>query len=139
MEYRCVLCSDQSGELKFDTSDSFTWTDTDACFTMKLADKTIHTSQDKFTATHYFFVEQGGETYRFSCRDSSYQKKLNADDGPFYEVKTAHLLKGEEMTSGVKTEGTISLIDDEEKKCITRRIEMDGIETKMLTISNGQK
>ena len=41
------------------------------------------------------------------------------------------------MTFGVKTEGTISLIDDEEKKCITRRIEMDGIETKMLTISNG--
>ena len=44
MEYRCVLYSDQSGELKFDTSDSFTWTDTDAGFTMKLADKTIHTS-----------------------------------------------------------------------------------------------
>ena len=43
-EYRSVLYSDQSGELKFDTSDSFTWTDTNACFTMKLADKTIHTS-----------------------------------------------------------------------------------------------
>ena len=44
MEYRCVLYSNQNGELKFDTSDSFTWTDTDACFTMKLADKTIYTS-----------------------------------------------------------------------------------------------
>ena len=44
MEYRCVLYSDQSGELKFDNSDSFTWTDTDAGFTMKLDDKTIHTS-----------------------------------------------------------------------------------------------
>ena len=43
------------------------------------------------------------------------------------------------MTSDVKTEGTIFLIDDEEKKCITRRIEMDGIEAKMLTISNGCK
>ena len=44
MEYRCVLYSDQSVELKFDTSDSFTWTDTDAGSTMKLADKTSHTS-----------------------------------------------------------------------------------------------
>ena len=44
MEYRCVLYTDQSGELKFNTSYSFTWTDTDAGFTMKLADKTIHTS-----------------------------------------------------------------------------------------------
>ena len=44
MEYRCVLYSDQSGELKFDTSYLFTWTDTDACSTMKLADKTIHIS-----------------------------------------------------------------------------------------------
>ena len=44
IQYRCVLHSDQSGELKFDTSDSFTWTDTDAGFTMKLADKTIYTS-----------------------------------------------------------------------------------------------
>ena len=43
------------------------------------------------------------------------------------------------MTSGVKTEGMISLLDVEEKKCITRRIEMDGIETKMLTFSDGQK
>ena len=44
MEYCCVLYSDQSGELKFDISYSFTWTDTDAVFTMKLADKTIYTS-----------------------------------------------------------------------------------------------
>ena len=44
MEYRCVLYSDQSGELKFETSDSFTLTDTDVGFTMKLADKTIYTS-----------------------------------------------------------------------------------------------
>ncbi|MDD7328255.1 MAG: hypothetical protein PUG97_00605 [bacterium] len=44
MEYRCVLYSDKSGELKFDTSYSFTWIDTDAGFTMKLADKTIYTS-----------------------------------------------------------------------------------------------
>ena len=44
MENRCVLYSEQSGELKFDTSDSFTWTDTDAGFTMKLADKTVHIS-----------------------------------------------------------------------------------------------
>ena len=94
MEYRCVLYTDQSGELKFNTSYSFTWTDTDAGFTMKLDDKTIYTSQGKFTATHYFFVEQGGETYRFSCRDSSYQKKRKADQAPFYEVKTVHLLNG---------------------------------------------
>ena len=59
---------------------------------------------------HYFFVEQGGETYRFSCRDSSYQKKLKADYAPFYKVKTAHLFKGEEMTSGVKIEGTIPFL-----------------------------
>ncbi|MCI7065805.1 MAG: hypothetical protein MR977_04920 [Bacilli bacterium] len=44
MEYRCVLYSDQSGELKFDSYYSFNWTDTDAGFTMKLADKTIYTS-----------------------------------------------------------------------------------------------
>ncbi|MDD6846693.1 MAG: hypothetical protein PUE07_04145 [bacterium] len=44
MEYRCVLYSNQSGELKFDTSYSFTWTDTDAGSTMKLAEKTIYTS-----------------------------------------------------------------------------------------------
>ena len=68
---------------------------------------------------HYFFVVQGGENYRFSCRDSSYQKKLKAKCAPFYEVKSAHLFKGEEMTSDVKTEGTISLLYDEEKKCIT--------------------
>ena len=86
---------------------------------------------------HYFFVKQGGETYRFSCRKCSYQKRLKADHAPFYEVKSAHLFKGEEMTSCVKTEGTISFLDDEEKKCITRRLGMDGIETKMLTISNG--
>ena len=55
---------------------------------------------------HYFFVEQGGETYHFSCRDSSYQKKLKADYAPFYEVKTAYIFKEEEMTSGVKIEGT---------------------------------
>ena len=44
MENRCVLYSDQSGKLKFETSDSFTLTDTDVGFTMKLADKRIHTS-----------------------------------------------------------------------------------------------
>ena len=136
MEYRCVLYSDQSGELKFDTSYSFTWTDTDVCFTMKLDDNTIHTSQDKFTATHYFFFEQGGETYRFSCRDSSYQKKLKADYALFYEVITAHLFKGEEMTSGVKTEGMISLLYDEETVVYYALFGMDGIETKMLTFSN---
>ena len=43
---------------------------------------------------HYFFVEQGGETYRFSCIDSFYQKKLNADYVPFYEVKTLIFSKG---------------------------------------------
>ena len=139
MEYRCVICSDQSGELKFNTSYSFTWTDTDAGFTMKLADKTIHTSQDKFTAMHYFFVVQGGETYRFSCRDSSYQKKLKADYALFYEVITAHLFKGEEMTSSVKKEGTISLLDDEDKTVYYAALGLDEIKTKMLTISNSQK
>ena len=93
-EYRCVLYSNQSGELKFETSYSFTWTDTDTGFTMKLADKTIYTSKDKFTAMQYFFVEQGAETYRFSCRKCSYQKRLKADYALFYEVKTAHLFKG---------------------------------------------
>ena len=68
---------------------------------------------------HYFFVEQGGETYHFSCRDSSYQKRLKAKCAPFYEVKTAHLFKGGKMTFGVKTEGIISLLYDEEKTCIT--------------------
>ena len=87
MENRCVLYSDQSGKLKFETSDSFTLTDTDVGFTMKLADKRIHTSQDKFTAMHYFFGEQGGKTYRFSCRDISYQKKMKADHALFNDVK----------------------------------------------------
>ena len=86
---------------------------------------------------HYFFGEQGGETYRFSCRDSSYQKRLKADYALFYEVKTAHLFKGEEMTSGVKTEGTISFLDDEDKAVYYAPLGLDGIETKMLTISNG--
>lgn len=85
----------------------------------------------------YFFVEQGAETYRFSCRDSSYQKKLKADYAPFYKVKTAHLFKGEEMTSGVKTEGTIFFLADEDKTGYYAPLGMDGIETKMLTISNG--
>ena len=44
MEYCGVLYSDQSGELKFGTYYSFTWTDRDAGFTMKFADKTIYTS-----------------------------------------------------------------------------------------------
>ncbi|MDY2896117.1 MAG: hypothetical protein SOT51_04355 [Candidatus Enterosoma sp.] len=70
---------------------------------------------------HYFFVKQGGETYRFSCRDSSYQKKLKAKCAPFYEVKTAHLFKGEEMTSGVKTEGTIPFLTMRIRQCITHR------------------
>ena len=86
---------------------------------------------------HYFFVKQGGETYRFSCRDSSYQKKLKAKCAPFYEVKTAHLFKGEETISGVKTEGTISPLDDEDKTAYYAPLGLDGIETKMLTISNG--
>ena len=86
---------------------------------------------------HYFFVEKGGETYHFSCRDSSYQKKLKADYALFYEVITAHLFKGEEMTSGVKTEGTIPLLDDEDKTAYYAPLGMDGIETKMRTISNG--
>ncbi|MDY4549563.1 MAG: hypothetical protein SPD43_02855 [Candidatus Enterosoma sp.] len=86
---------------------------------------------------HYFFVEQGGETYRLSCRDSSYQKKLKAKYAPFYEVKTSHLFKGEETISGVKTEGTISFLDDEDKTVYYAPLGMDGIETKMLTISNG--
>ena len=139
MEYRCVFYSDLSSELKFDTSYSFTRTDTDAGFTMKLADKTIHTSQDKFNAMHYFFVEQGGETYRYSCRDSSYQKKLKAEYVPFYEGKTAHLFKQEEMTSGVKTEGMISLLHNENKTVYFAPLGMDGIETKMLSIFNGWK
>ncbi|MCI7065806.1 MAG: hypothetical protein MR977_04925 [Bacilli bacterium] len=86
---------------------------------------------------HYFFVVQGGETYRFSCRDSSYQKKLKADYALFYEVITAHICKGEEMTSSVKIEGTISLLDDEDKTVYYALLGTDGIETKMLTISNG--
>ena len=85
----------------------------------------------------YFFVEQGAETYHFSCRDSSYQKKLKADYALFYEVITAHICKGEEMTSGVKTEGTIFLLDDEDKTVYYTLLGMDGLETKMLTISNG--
>ena len=86
---------------------------------------------------HHFFVEQGGEPYRFFCRDSSYQEKLKADYALFYEVITAHICKGEKMTSGVKTEGTISLLDDEDKTMYYAPLGMDGIETKMLTISNG--
>ena len=86
---------------------------------------------------HYFFVEQGGETYCFSCRDSSYQKKLKADQAPFYEVKTAHIFKGEEMTFGVKTEGTIFLLADEDKAVYYAPLGLDGIETKMRTFSNG--
>ena len=43
------------------------------------------------------------------------------------------------MTSGVKTEGTISLLDDEDKTGYYAPLGMDGIETKMLTISNGWK
>ncbi|MDD7617048.1 MAG: hypothetical protein SPJ51_04155 [Candidatus Enterosoma sp.] len=86
---------------------------------------------------HYFFVEQGGETYCFSCRKCSYQKRLKAKFAPFYEVKTAHLFKGEEMTSGVKTEGTISLLDDEDKTAYCALLGMDEIETKMRIISNG--
>ena len=34
------------------------------------------------------------------------------------------------MTSNVKTEGTISLIDDEDKIMYYTPLEMDGIETK---------
>lgn len=86
---------------------------------------------------HYFFVAQGGETYRFSCRKCSYQKRLKADYALFYEVKTAHLFNGEEMTSGIKIEGTISFLDDEDKTVYYAPLGMDGIETKMLTISNG--
>ena len=41
------------------------------------------------------------------------------------------------MTSGVKTEGTISLLDDEDKTAYYAPLGMDGIETKMLMISNG--
>ena len=40
------------------------------------------------------------------------------------------------MTSCVKTEGTISLLDDEDKTVYYAPLGMDGIETKMLTISN---
>ena len=43
------------------------------------------------------------------------------------------------MTSGVKTEGTISFVDDEDKTMYYTSLVMDGIETKMLTISNGWK
>lgn len=86
---------------------------------------------------HYFFVKQGGETYRFSCRKCSYQKRLKADYALFYEVNTVLLFKGEEITSGVKTEGTISLLDDEDKTVYYAPLGMDGIETKMLTIFNG--
>ena len=86
---------------------------------------------------HYFFVVQGGETYRFSCRKCSYQKRLKADYALFYEVNTALLFKGEEITSGVKTEGTIFLLADEDKAVYYAPLRLDGIETKMLTISNG--
>ena len=86
---------------------------------------------------HYFFVEQGVETYRFSCRDSSYQKRLKADYALFYEVNTALLFKGEEITSGVKTEETISLLADKDKAVYYAPLGLDGIQTKMLTISNG--
>ena len=41
------------------------------------------------------------------------------------------------MTSGVKTEGMISLLDDEDKTVYYALSGMDGIETKMLRISNG--
>ncbi|MGN1243319.1 MAG: hypothetical protein ACI4TN_03685, partial [Candidatus Enterosoma sp.] len=72
----------------------------------------------------------------FSCRDSSYQKKLKAKCAPFYEVKTAYIFKGEEMTSGVKIEGMISLLHNENKTVYFAPLVMDRIETKMLTISN---
>ncbi|MDY2896091.1 MAG: hypothetical protein SOT51_04225 [Candidatus Enterosoma sp.] len=41
------------------------------------------------------------------------------------------------MTSGVKTEGTISLLDDEDKTAYCALLGMDEIETKMRIISNG--
>ena len=43
------------------------------------------------------------------------------------------------MTSGVKTEGTIPLLDDEDKTMYYASLGMDGIKTKILTISNGWK
>ena len=64
---------------------------------------------------------------------------MKADYAQFYEVKTFHIFKGEEMTSGVKTEGTISLLDDEDKTVYYAPLCMDGIETKMITISNSWK
>ena len=41
------------------------------------------------------------------------------------------------MTSGVKVEGTIFLLDDEAKTAYYALLGMDGLETKMLTFSNG--
>ena len=51
--------------------------------------------------------------------------------------ENAHLFKGKKMTSGVKTEGTISLLDDEDKAVYYALLGMDGLETKMWTVSNG--
>ena len=41
------------------------------------------------------------------------------------------------MTSGVKIEGTISSLDDENKTVYYAPLGLDGIEIKMLRISNG--
>lgn len=41
------------------------------------------------------------------------------------------------MTSGVKTEGMISLLDVEDKAVYYAPSGMDGLETKMLTFSDG--
>ena len=43
------------------------------------------------------------------------------------------------MTSGVKVEGTISLLDDEDKIVNYAPLGKNGIETKMITIFNGLK
>ena len=54
---------------------------------------------------------------------------LNADYAPFYEVKTLIFSKGK-MTSGVKTEGTIFLLDDEDKTVYYEPLRNGWIEAK---------
>ena len=100
-------------------------------------EETIHIDFQRSSATFYFFYSIDGKALRFAAKDSDYAKKVPASYRPHYEEAAEVVFSGPGITSGIKTTGTISLLNDVAKTVYYAPTGLEEAETKYLQIGKG--
>lgn len=133
----CTLFDDH--EAKFSIlEDSFRWKENDGYgLTISSEEHDVFVDFDRYSATHYFFCEIDGTTYRFEAKDTTYVQNLSSDYSPAYQRLGAYEFSGHGTTSGVETTGKVFLLDDESRTVYVFPQGPDGRSTNVVFVSYG--